>query len=204
MRNYASTKIAKSYMTTSNKIIGIAGTFGSGKDTLANYLVKEHNYFHVSTGDLVRKESLKRHNSIERNPYLQETAEYLRQTYGGGVLVERAFHVFEKYKNDYKGVVITGIRSFGEAKAIKSLGGILVYVDADIEKRYKRVQNRKRDKEAKVTLAQFRENEQKENSGGSNDTEFNIYRIKDTADIVLQNDSDLQSFFDSAAAVLKI
>jgi dephospho-CoA kinase len=191
-------------MTTSNKIIGIAGTFGSGKDTLANYLIKKKQYYHVSTGDLVRKESLKRHNSIERSPYLQETAEYLRRTFGGGVLVERALGEYQQHKTEFPGVVITGIRSLGEAKAIQSIDGILVYVDAPIEERFKRIQSRKRDKEVHITFEEFKANEQKEATNSSDDESFNIYRIKDMANFVLQNDRDEQSFFDSATRALKI
>ena len=191
-------------MTTSNNIIGIAGSFGSGKDTLADYLVAHQNYFHVSTGDLVRKESIKRHNSVERNPYLQETATYLRKNFGGGVLVERALDAYAKQKAKHKGVVITGIRSLGEAKAIQKAGGRLVFVDAPIDLRYARIQARQRDNESKVSLEHFKMSEQKENSQSDSDADFNIFKIKELADVQLSNDTDVDSFYRSATAALKV
>ena len=35
-------------------IIGLSGTFASGKDTLAHHLVQVYNFMHISTGDMVR------------------------------------------------------------------------------------------------------------------------------------------------------
>lgn len=191
-------------MTISNKIIGIAGSFGSGKDTLADYLVKHHNYFHVSTGDLVRKESIKRHNSIERDPYLQETATYLRKKFGGAVLVERALATYAQQKNKFNGVVVTGIRSIGEAKAIQGANGVLVFVDAPIKLRFKRIQDRQRDSESKISFEQFEKSEQKENTQSVSDSDFNIFKIKELANVHLSNDNDLELFYNSAADALKL
>ncbi|MGZ6004826.1 MAG: AAA family ATPase [Candidatus Saccharimonadales bacterium] len=186
------------------RIIGVAGTFGSGKDTVADYLADNEDFVHISTGDLVREESIKRHGSIERNPYLQETATYLRRTFGGDVLIKRGLERVEHDGKQHAGVVFTGIRSLGEARGVKQLGGTLVYVDAPIEIRYERMQKRQRDKEAHVSLEQFKQNELNEQTKSDDEAEFNIYKIKDEADIVIQNDSDLETFINRAKKALKL
>lgn len=188
----------------SMKIIGIAGTLGSGKDTIADYLADNEGFVHVSTGDLVREESKKRHNSVERNPYLQETATYLRRTFGGDVLIKRGLDRIERDDLKHDGVVFTGIRSLGEARGIKELGGQLIYIDAPIEIRYERVKKRLRDKEADVSLRQFKQNELNEQTKSDDEAEFNIYKIKNEADIVIHNDSDLETFIARCKKALKL
>jgi len=195
-------------MTTSNNlsIIGVAGTFGSGKDTLAEYLLEQKNYFHVSTGDLVREESEKRHNSTERNPYLQETATYLRRTFGGDILIKKGLERFEQLQQSktYHGVVFTGLRSLGEAKGIKQAGGQLIFVDAPVEIRYKRMQDRKRDNEINMSLEGFKASEANEQTQSDDDAEFNIYRIKDEADDTIMNDDTLETFIKRAEKALTL
>jgi len=113
-------------------IIGISGTFGSGKDSLANYLVDKYQMMHVSTGDIVREYAIKKYGSIER-PILKELANELRQSFGPAAMVDKSF---EKYKNNskkYNGLLISGVRTIGEANKIHQLGGIMVFVDAPID-----------------------------------------------------------------------
>lgn len=184
------------------KIIGVAGTFGSGKDTIADHLEKNMNFFHISTGDLVREESMKRHGSIERNPYLQETATYLRRKFGGDILIKRGLEKLEKQPEQFEGIVFTGLRSLGEARGVKKAGGYLLFVDAPVKTRFARMKNRQRDKEVEMTLEQFKASEQNEQTTSDDEAEFNIYRIKDEADEVVINDSDLDSFIKKAEKVL--
>ena len=186
------------------KIIGIAGTLGSGKDTIADFLVEQEDFYHVSTGDLVREESMKRHGSIERNPYLQETATHLRRTHGGDILIKRGLERFKQQTKKHNGIVFTGIRSLGEARGVKASGGTLLYIDAPIEIRYERVQKRLRDNEAHVSLEQFRQNELNEQTQSDHEAEFNIYKIKDEADVVILNDSDIDTFIEKAKKALKL
>lgn len=182
--------------TSSNKpeIVGIAGTFASGKDTVAEYLVKDFNYTHVSTGDMVRKVAMKLHDSIER-PVLHETATKLRYDSGAGALVLEAL-------KENRPLVVTGIRTLGEAKALKAAGGVLLFVDAPVEIRFERVKSRQRDSETELTLEQFKANEEKELYGGPNDEDFNIRGIGEIADISIKNDNSLESFIGETYAKL--
>lgn len=161
------------------ELIGISGTFASGKDTVAEFLVKDFGFTHVSTGDMVRKIAQEKYRSIER-PILAKTATELRYENGAGALVTEAL-------KEQRPLVITGIRSLGEAKALRAAGGILLFVDAPLEVRYERVIFRSRDNETKLTLEEFRANEEKELYAGPNDEDFNIRGIGEMADVRVEN-----------------
>ena len=94
--------------------------------------------------------------------------------------------------------MITGIRSLGEAKALKAAGGTLLYVDAPLEVRYKRVQARRRDNEAKLTLEEFQANEEKEMYSGPTDADFNIRGIGAMADVTITNVLPLSEYIELA------
>jgi dephospho-CoA kinase len=178
-------------------IIGISGTFSSGKDTLAAHLAEEFSVPVVSTGDIVRREALKQFNSIER-PVLHEVASVLRQSYGGGILVERA--LLEKEES---GVIITGIRSMGEAKKVIEQAGIMIFIDAPIEVRYERMKQRNRDQETTISLQEFIAREDAERTSGDGDEDFNIDAIEKIAQVKLINLKDQDALFSEADMKLK-
>lgn len=177
------------------QLIGLTGTFASGKDTLAKHLVDDFAYNHVSTSDMVRSIAFERYGSLER-PVLRETAEEERRTHGPGALVIDALTQKEKP------LIVSALRSLGEAKEIKKAGGLLVFIDADIAIRYERMKARLRDDEAKQTLEAFTAGEQKEWYGGDGDADFNLRDIKAMADVVIENDLDLDSFIAAAYQAL--
>lgn len=167
-------------------IIGIAGTLATGKDTVAERLAEQFGYTHVSTGDIVRELAMEEHGSIER-PVLYEIAKAHRESEGAGFLVKHALQ-------HEPPLVITGLRSLGEAKALKAGGGILLFVDAPIEVRYERMRSRQRDNETALTLEGFKQNEAKEWYAGPLDSDFNLRDIEKMSDIVIDNSLTLEPF----------
>jgi dephospho-CoA kinase len=120
-------------------LIGIAGHPSGGKDTVARYLVSHYGFTHISTGDGLRN-YIKLHNlgSLDREN-MNVVVTNLRQKFGSDFLVR---DVLEN-NNDIK-LVLSGLRSNGEAKAIKKYGGIILAVDASLQTRYKRALSRGR------------------------------------------------------------
>src|SRR5258708_2676082 len=112
------------------KIIGLAGTNGSGKDSLGEFLVKDYGYMLVVVSDFLRDEAKRRGQPPERE-FLREISAEWRREYGLGVLVDKAVELFNKSDKPYKGLIINPMRNVGEAQRIKELGGQLVWVDAD-------------------------------------------------------------------------
>jgi dephospho-CoA kinase len=177
------------------EVIGIAGTLSSGKDTLAEYLVENYGYTHVSTSDMVRAEAMKRVGNIER-PTLQIVAPQMRAEGGAGVLVEKALQQPHP-------VVISGIRTPGEAKTLKAAGGILLFIDAYVETRYERMKKRVRDSESTMSFEQFAENERKEIVAGPNDEDFNQVAVQNLADKTINNSGDLETLYQVAIEYLQ-
>lgn len=188
------------------KILGLSGTFASGKDTIASWLNLEYGYYHVSTGDMVREVARAQYGKIER-PTLLKTANKLRKERGSGVLVELAFEHFEPLKHRYPGgLVISGIRSIGEAKILQQNDGLLMFIDASIEERYRRMVARARGDEKFLSFLEFQEREEQEMSpkDDSNELIQNINAISKMADISTFNDSAVDSFLEEIRQILKL
>lgn len=191
-------------MNTSAKpiIIGLAGTFASGKDSLARELEEKYGICHISTGDIVRKFAMEKFGSIER-PVLYKTANWLREKHGAGALSHMALQEYEIHKEQYpKGVCISGFRAWAEAEVIKDGGGIIVFTDAPQELRYQRSIKRARDNERLSSFEEFKKREASENGGVK--SEFSIAGIKPRADVVIDNDKNLEQFLFEAVNALKI
>ena len=186
-------------MSTSSRpeLIGVAGTFASGKDLIAHYLSDHYGYTHPSTSELVRNVAMKEEGSVERD-VLQMVATRYRRQHGAGIFVQMALESVPRP------TVVTGLRSLGEAKAIKAAGGTLVFVDAPIEIRYERMRARDRDGEVHLTLDEFRASEQVEWYGGDDEADFNLKGIKEMADIVLDSSPDREEYLDNSLKALGI
>lgn len=188
-------------MNTSSKmppeVIALAGTLSSGKDTYAEHLRESFGYRHASTGDLIRAEALKRYGSIER-PVLVKTGTELRIEHGAGSLAKLALE-------GEKPVVVTGVRTLGEVAVIRSAGGLVVFIDAPIEKRYEWMRARRRDQEVNLSLEEFRQRDQREWYAGPDAADYNLRDIKKEADIVVENgDMTLEQFITRLDTLLNI
>jgi dephospho-CoA kinase len=118
----------------SGKIIfGLSGHPSGGKDTVAKYLVQHYGFVHISTGDSLRA-YMRKHNlgSLDRENMNRVVTE-LRQKFGNDFLVRDVLET-----NTAPRLVLSGLRSSGEARAVKAAGGYLVAVDASMRTRYKR------------------------------------------------------------------
>lgn len=128
-------------MTTFNKqlkLYGIAGTNGAGKDTLAELLVNNYQFFFVSVSQILRDIALKQTMSTNRKTTAQISTE-LREKHGYDYLVSLAIETFQNQKSNYNGLVISSIRNEAEALAIQEVGGKMIWLDAKPEIRYQRV-----------------------------------------------------------------
>jgi dephospho-CoA kinase len=181
------------------RILGIAGSLNSGKDTVAQVL-EEHGFFHMSTSDMLRAKKKQAFGDspealLKRNdPF----AIQLRADKGAGVLVELIDEQYKKVADTYPaGFVASGLRSIGEAEKIKQLGGSLVFVDADIGVRYERSLTRARDAvEHGITLEDFVNMEKSESPDDDFDkTLQNLPALKKMADVHIRNNgNDLKVF----------
>lgn len=176
-------------------ILGISGTFASGKDTVAKYLEERHEFVHVSTGDMIRREAANQGLADERE-VLVELGNELRSKYGSGVLVERAISFHESVNN----LVVSGIRVVGEAQALRNAQGKLIFLDAPIKTRYGRLRSRGRIGD-ETTLEQFIAHEKLEMSS-KEATHQNILGVRQLADFEIINDKGQDELFFTVRALL--
>lgn len=175
------------------QIIGLAGTNGSGKDSVGQILTDYHSYLFVSVTEMLRAELKKRGLPITRENLRTLSAEW-RNEQGLGVLVERAMASYQVVQDQYAGVVIASLRNPGEVDRVHELGGLVVWIDADQRTRYDRVQanavSRGRAEEDNKTYAQFQAEETAEMNqpAGSDDTVLNMLAVKEGSDVQIDND----------------
>ncbi len=174
-------------------IIGVVGKIAAGKTTVAKFF-EEKGFCRVSCSEPLI--DLLTHNVSDYSwiPELPEKAEptrdrlielgkYLKEKYGGDVLIKLAIDK----KRGCKNVVIDGVRSKEEIEAIKRLGGKVIYVEAKPEIRFERLMKRRAEKDRGIkSFADFRE---------MDDAEERLYhtsRLKNLADYVIVNEGTLE------------
>lgn len=182
------------------KIIGISGTNGSGKDAMGHVLALKHNYLFVSVTDLLREEAKRRGIAVERENLRMISAEW-RRKYGYGVLVDQAYDHYKGLDNKYAGVAISSLRNPHEADRIHELGGIVVWVDANVKTRYQRIQRnmeeRGRSDEDNKSFERFVVEEEMEMRAlpGGDGASLNMGAVKTRSDMVINNEgTNLQEF----------
>lgn len=189
-------------MKTGSQLIGLAGTNGSGKDTVGTVLSGKHGYWFISVTELLREECRKRGLPVERGNLRAISAEWRRQ-FGLGVLVDKAMATFNELpdKDTYAGVVMASFRNPAEADRLHELGGTVIWVDADPRVRYERIQanaaHRGRAEEDIKTFEEFLAEQEAEMHPpeGADPAMLNMAAVHERADMTLLNNSDsLETF----------
>lgn len=179
-------------MSKQLQIIGLAGTNGSGKDSVGQILAEYHNYLFVSVTDILRAELTRRDVPITRENLRALSAEW-RRGQGEGVLIDMAMRNQQAVRDKYVGIAIASLRHPGEGDRVHALGGLIVWVDADQRIRYDRVQanaaTRGRPGEDDETYEKFQSEEAIEMNSPANDavTELNMSAVKEQSDIKIDN-----------------
>jgi dephospho-CoA kinase len=179
-------------------IIGIIGTLGAGKGTVAEYLTKKHGFVYFSVRNFLAQEVLKQGKMVNRDT-LTVVGNELRIAHGSGYITEQLMSQALSVKNS--NVVIESIRSTGEAQFLKSHGAMLWAVDADIKIRYARIVKRASETDG-ITFEKFQEQEERE-MHGSDPSSQNLAAVRDMADLVIQNDSTQDALYQQVEAALQ-
>ena len=164
-------------------IIGLTGSNCSGKDTVAEYIVKNHGYGHFSLSDVIREIMAEEGiEPIRENLIVFGTK--LRAENGNGVLAKKVLQKIESGKN----YCITSIRHSDEVLELKKRKDfVLINVDAPIEIRFDRMQKRKRPGDPQA-LDKFIELEKKESQSEGSGQQ--LTKTAAMSDITFINDSN--------------
>lgn len=178
------------------KLIGIAGTNGSGKDTVGHILAKKHGWLFISVTDMLRDECRARGLDVARENLRAISAEWRREG-GLGVLVDKAMAAYDKQGGEgrFNGLALASLRNPGEADRVHEFGGAVVWVDADPQLRYDRIQsaNRGRGSEDTKTFEEFLAEQEAEMHHSGDEATLNLAGVKALADTEIFNESDLET-----------
>ncbi len=185
------------------KLIAIAGTNGSGKDTVGHLLAEKHGFLFISVTDMLRDECRSRGLPVERENLRTISAEWRREG-GLGVLIDKAVEVFNRVGGEYSGLVVASLRNPGEVVRTHELGGKTVWIDADPHVRYDRIQsaNRGRGSEDEKTFEQFLADEQAEMQQSGDAATLNMSGVKALCDLTIMNEASAEELEAQIATLL--
>ncbi|MCL2145517.1 MAG: AAA family ATPase [Endomicrobia bacterium] len=164
-------------------IIGLTGSYCSGKDTAADYIVEKHGFTHYSLSDIIR-ESMKEEGIEPTRENLIVFGTNLRAQNGNGVLAKKAMSKMQDNQN----YCITSIRHPDEINEFRNRKDfILINVDAPQNVRFERMRKRSRDGDPE-TLEKFVEFEKKESQSEGSGQQ--LVKCAEMADITFINDAD--------------
>lgn len=186
------------------QIFGLAGTNGSGKDTIAELLGEKYDYFVGSATDMFVVELNKRGWPTDRAHKRKLSAEW-RKEFGLGVVVDKAIE--EARAKGYDKVIVGSLRNSGEADRVHELGGQMIWADADPKIRYERIisGNRGRGIEDNKTYEEFLSDEEIEMHPTGDATTLDMAVVKQKSDIFIENDGDdIEAFKAQAIKLLNL
>jgi dephospho-CoA kinase len=178
-------------------IIGITGTLGAGKGTVAGYLNKKHKFSYISVRNFLAAEVLQRGLMATRENIIA-TANDLRAIYGADYITEQLLSHVVTQKND---VVIESIRTPGEAAYLKSHGAQLWAVVAALTSCYAHVSSDKADAE-KISFEAFAADVERD-LVSTNTREHTLLQVIKNADVVIRNEGTKEELFMQVEAILQ-
>ena len=176
-------------------ILGITGTLGAGKGTVADYL-KEKGFAYFSVREFLTEEILKRGMPVNRDSMV-EVGNDLRKKNGPSYILDTLYARAEVEGRD---AVIESIRTVGEVEELRKKGMLLLSVDADPQIRYSRVQFRKSETDH-VSFEIFMEHELRE-SEGDDPGKQNLRHTVKLADYHVTNDGTIEDLKMQIDAIL--
>jgi len=168
------------------KIVGIVGEMGAGKDAFCDYVKEKYSdvYFLRFSDGLT--EALKVFFDDIKREDQQWLSSALRERFGGDILVKA---LIKKVNNINDGIIIlNGVRRPDDFKALREIGGKLVYITADEKKRWERVVLRKEKADDNVPFEKFLEL-------GKAEAEQLITTIGSEADFKIENNSTKEDLY---------
>lgn len=168
-------------------ILGLAGEIASGKGTVAKYLTEKYgsNYYRFSG---ILRDVAKRAHLEENRENLQKISTMFREYFGSDILIKTIYLDVENDK--HKMITVDGVRRLEDVEFLKKLPGFkLIYIEADLEKRYERLTKRgENSDDAKKTFEEFKKDLELE-------AELEIKALKNKADAVIENNGTREELY---------
>ncbi len=181
------------------KIIGITGTFGSGKSTAADYLVSKGYTKIVLSKFLEDALTYSGEKDITRKK-LQDLGNSWREMHGAGVLGKKAVeHIQEK---NIEKIVVEAIRNIQEIEELRKIGEVsLIALLVDRNIRYKRLIKLKR--REKLTSDLFEKLDLRDMGVGEKNTGLQVAICIAISDIFIENNKTEKELFKKFEEVIE-
>jgi dephospho-CoA kinase len=164
-------------------LLGITGTFGSGKSTASDFLTTK-GFTRITLSSYLVQEIRKRTKAKITRKLLQDEGDSMRAKYGSGVLSKKALEQIEKEQLKY--VVIDGIRNIGEVEALcVNPHFVLLAIVVDRSVRFERLQ--KDPRLEKIDIKSFTRLDYRDLGVGEQDTGLQVGMCIALADIYIDN-----------------
>jgi len=177
------------------KIIGIVGEMSSGKDTFCDYVRGNYEDVHFLKFSDALTDILKMFFDEVKREDQQWLSSALRERFGQDILVKA---LVKKIGNINDGIVIlNGVRRPDDFKALRSIGGKLVYVTADQKIRWERMKIRGEKADDDVSFEKFIEM-------GKAEAESLITVIGEEADYKIENNGTKEEFYQEIKKIIDL
>jgi dephospho-CoA kinase len=176
-------------------ILGLASQIAAGKGTITQYAVKNHNASSYRFSTILR-DILDRLYLEHSRDNTSKLSTMLRKNFSEDILAKVMYE--DVKKDQHQIIIIDGVRRLADIKYLKKLPEFkLVFIDADIKKRYQRIILRREnvDDENK-SFEQFKKDHELE-------TELQIEGLRSFADIVIDNNKTFDDLYNQIDEIIK-
>jgi dephospho-CoA kinase len=177
-------------------LVGFTGTHGAGKGTITNYLIREHGFVYFSVSEFLAAEVERRGLTADRNARAEVANEY--RSKGPTALMEAVYATVDPTLSR---VVLEPQYTPDEVYFIQSKGGLVIAIDASLETRYARIQNRGSLKDT-ISFEEFKAFQERE-MGSVNSNQQNLSQAMVSADIHLVNNGTVEELEQALESELK-
>lgn len=175
-------------------VLGVAGEIGSGKGTFTQYFKKKYGGDSFSFSDILRK--LLEAVRLEKNrENLQKISTVMRKNFGEDILAKAICEKVNKSCKKY--IVVDSVRRLEDIKYLrKNKNFYLVYLEADIKKRFERIAKRKdKTDDSNKKFRKFKKEHLAE-------TEIQIKKLERYADFIIENNGTKKEFYKEIDKIL--
>lgn len=168
-------------------ILGITGEIAAGKGTVAKYLCEKYNGSSHRFSTMLR-DVAKRMYLEENRENLQKISTMLREYFGSDILSKTIYHDVEN--DSHEVIAIDGVRRLGDIEFLKKLPEFkLLYIEADMEKRFERITKRgENTDDNSKTFDEFKKDHERE-------AESEIRELKNQADFIIDNNGTFEDLY---------
>jgi len=176
------------------RIIALAGEMGSGKGTVAHYLVDKYRFSKIRMSDTLRDILDRLHLEVSRES-MSKASLMIRETFGQDILSR----VIADDANAISGsVVIDGVRREEDiAKLTKEDHFSLVYIDVDERTRYDRLVSRAEN--SGDDMKTFEEFQSEQNM----EADSRIQALRNQSVAVIRNNGDISDLYTQIDALIE-